>query len=109
MRKLLVLLTVSGFIGVCSAQEGEISVSAGVSRFGNATIGSVTGAASDLAKMNDGFRLGFRLTFNNMRFFGHEVGYAYNRSGVNFSGQDVSVPVHQGFYDFMVYATPKDT
>src|SRR4051812_35705431 len=105
MRNLLILLALSGFTAISYGQEAEISVSGGVSRAGDASIGTV----SDLAKMNGGFRLGFRITFNPQRFFGHEVGYAYSRTGVNIAGTDTSVPNHMGFYDFLLYLTPKDT
>jgi opacity protein-like surface antigen len=41
---------------------------------------------------------------------GQEFGYAYNRSGLNVEGQDFGgMAIHQGFYNFLVYATPEGT
>jgi hypothetical protein len=93
------------------AQVGEISVSGGVSRLGS-RIGSVSQAANDFFEMSSGFRLAFRFTINPKQFFGHEFGYAYNRSKLQpeTGGTDadrVTVPIHQGFYNFLLYATPE--
>ncbi len=94
------------------AQVAEFSASGGVSRLGNAGIGSssTTGLEDDY-ELRNGFRLGFRMTLNNWRFFGHEVGYAYNRTQfrVNDTGgySEYGTAIHQGFYDFLVYATPE--
>ena len=79
--------------------------------------------------MKGGFRLVFRMTLNTWRFMGHEFGYAYNRTSLNapattlsagiglpgvpppatttVAAQSISVPTHQGFYDFLVYALPE--
>lgn len=71
--------------------------------------------------MQSGFRLAFRMTLNSWRFFGNEFGYAYSRTSMEIPpittpilggttttpAQNVSVPIHQGFYDFLVYATPE--
>ena len=91
------------------AQVAEFSVSGGVSRFGSTSLGTL---GSDLTSGNinltDGFRLAFRFTVNTKEHFGHEFGYAYNRSHLRFNNdptQDMPMPVHQGFYDFLVYAT----
>jgi opacity protein-like surface antigen len=71
--------------------------------------------------MQRGFRLAFRMTLNSWRFFGHEFGYAYSHTSMMvpavpptltspaFPASTVSVPVHQGFYDFLAYATPEGT
>jgi opacity protein-like surface antigen len=93
------------------AQVGELSVSGGVSRIGG-RIGSLSEAANDFYEMSDGFRLAFRFTINPKEFFGHEFGYAYNRSKLQpeTGGTDadkISVPIHQGFYNFLIYATPE--
>src|SRR5437870_5546031 len=92
------------------AQVAEFSLSGGVSRFGNAKLGEVLdnlGNASDI-NLKDGFRLALRFTVNTYRFAGHEFGYAYNRSSIDFgSGTKYHTTVHQGFYDFLLYATPE--
>jgi opacity protein-like surface antigen len=92
------------FAVVGRAQVAEFSISGGVSRIG--TIGNLGTAGSDV-DLTNGFRLGLRFTLNTYRFFGHEFGYAYSRSHLQTTGTDVSVPIHQGFYDFLIYATPE--
>jgi hypothetical protein len=97
----------------CSAagfsQVGEISVSGGGSRFGGGSPGTEdTTTDSGKISVKGGFRMDVRLTINNYRFFGHEFGYGYSRSTYELpSSGDVSVPVHQGYYDFLVYGTPE--
>jgi opacity protein-like surface antigen len=97
-----------------AAQVAEFSASGGVSRLSNRDLGSLTtdaSAKSNDLELRDGFRLGFRMTINNWRFFGHEVGYAYNRTQIrdNVGGQDYGTAIHQGIYNFLVYATPEGT
>ena len=95
-----------------AAQVAELSASGGVSRLTNRDLGSLTsdasGKSNDL-ELRDGIRLGFRLTLNNWRYFGHEVGYAYNRTQLRDNSsappQDYGTAIHQGFYDFLMYAT----
>jgi opacity protein-like surface antigen len=80
--------------------------------------------------LSGGVRISLRMTINQWRFMGHEFGYAYNRTSVDqpaVSGittgvggptqpsspsssavaSSISVPSHQGFYDFLVYAAPE--
>ncbi|MGC8794665.1 MAG: outer membrane beta-barrel protein [Bryobacteraceae bacterium] len=106
-------------IGLCllasaalQAQVGEFSISAGRAASRN----NVLGTAADLTgallryKSETNFRLGFRLTFNNQRHFGHEIGYAYNRGKFTASTtppSEVGMPVHQGIYNFLAYVTPE--
>jgi opacity protein-like surface antigen len=50
------------------------------------------------------------LTLNSWRFFGHEFGYAYNRTHLRFESlnpTEQGMGIHQGFYDFLAYATPE--
>ncbi|PWU04886.1 MAG: hypothetical protein C5B51_15990 [Terriglobia bacterium] len=107
------------------AQSFELAVSGGQSEFtGNKNLGTATSdPASGQYVMKEGFRLTFRLTFNQGRFFGHEIGYSYNHTSVDAPAvtsssltgttttpaQNFSVPIHQGFYNFLVYATPEGT
>jgi opacity protein-like surface antigen len=112
------------FSSAAFAQVFEASVSGGVTRFGNADLGTATGVPTDPQYvMKGGFRLTFRMTINSWRFMGHEFGYGYNHTSVDvppisqpilagqsqIPAQNVSVPIHQGFYDFLVYATPEGT
>src|SRR5258705_9838386 len=71
--------------GLASAQVGEFSLSGGVSRFGNTSLGTNVDSAGNATNVtiNNGFRLAFRFTLNTYKFMGHEFGYAYSRSGVN--------------------------
>ena len=97
-------------VGLMPAQVAELAVSGGVSRFGKASLGSNVDQAGNTtnATVKDGFRLAVRFALNTYRFAGHEFGYAYNRSGVDL-GDSSTVPmnIQQGFYDFLVYATPE--
>src|SRR3989442_12178350 len=102
------LLCASAAVG--SAQVGEVSLSFGDSIFKD----NILGSAADLSgvtqfKMVNGFRITARLTLNTKRFIGHEFGYGYSRSklGIVGSSEQVGTPIHQGFYDFLVYATPE--
>ncbi len=98
--------------GGAAAQVGEISISAGRAASRN----NVLGTERDLSgqtleyKTETDFRLGFRFTFNSYRFFGHEIGYAYNHGKFKLSSTppaEVGMPVHQGMYNFLGYATPE--
>ncbi len=96
--------------GLASAQVAEFSLSGGVSRFGNTSLGTNMDSAGNISKVtiNDGFRLAFRFSLNTYKFMGHEFGYAYSRSGVNLgTGGSVPMSIQQGFYDFLLYATPE--
>jgi opacity protein-like surface antigen len=125
-----------GAFAACSSlalpQSFEASVGGGQSRFPskNADIGTSTSdPASGTYKMKDGIRINFRMTINTGKFLGHEFGYAYSRTsleapattvatgGIGLPGQpssttalaaqSISLPSHQGFYDFLVYAVPE--
>ena len=108
MRLASVVLLLCAFAGVTPAQVGEISVSLGQSVFKNGKLGSAGDLASQYT-VNDGFRIGARLTLNTRRFIGHEFGYAYSRSklGLTTSSEQASMPTHQGFYNFLLYLTPE--
>ncbi len=95
------------------AQVAEFSFSAGQSKISNGSIGTLAtaGGTKDDIQLKDGFRFGFRLTLNNWRFFGHEFGYAYNRTQFRLNTstppQDFGTAIHQGFYNFLAYAAPE--
>jgi opacity protein-like surface antigen len=121
---------------VCStaalAQSFEASVGGGqtIIPAKSAIIGTVgADPGSDPYKIKDGFRIGARMTLNQWRFMGHEFGYAYSRSMIDVpasatsgggtmpsqpgtaapatASTELSVPCHQGFYNFLVYAAPE--
>jgi opacity protein-like surface antigen len=103
------------FASAMSGQVFEVGMHGGVSRLSNREIGTIsTGSAGGNIKttLKDGFRLGFRMTLNNWRFMGHEFGYAYNRTKLRFEStppQESGMAIHQGLYNFLVYATPEGT
>jgi len=128
MRRLWFLLPALAATSLSFAQSFEASVGGGQSFFPskNAAIGTSTSdPASGTYKMKDGIRITLRMALNTGRFTGHEFGYAYSRTGLqapavttatsvgNVVGTtttpatDYSLPSHQGFYDFLVYAMPE--
>jgi opacity protein-like surface antigen len=104
--KLLLLLASCTFL---YGQSAEFSVHGGVSRLNNAGLGDF-GMSSDTSRyaLGDGFRIGFRTTLNSWRYFGHEFGYAYNRAQLRelTGNTEFGMAIHQGFYNFIAYATP---
>jgi hypothetical protein len=80
-----------------SAQSFEAGLHGGVSRFGDKALGLGY-------SLGDGFRIGTRMTTNTEGFFGHEFGYAYNRTQLQLGGSQQGMAVHQGLYHFNLYA-----
>lgn len=113
MNLLALFLAVTAISVPAFAQVAEFSFHGGQSMIPDGDIGQ--GRSGERYSLDDGFRFGFRTTLNNWMFFGHEFGYAYNRTkllvdGQPFSsqGQDISgMAIHQGFYNFLGYATPE--
>lgn len=109
MRHFTVALLAAMSAATAFAQVGEVSLSAGASRLNSNSIGSLvdsTGATTD-ALVNSNFRIGLRLTINSYRFFGHEFGYAYNHANLTVGSTQYGMPIHQGMYNFLAYATPE--
>ncbi|HUQ91735.1 MAG TPA: outer membrane beta-barrel protein [Bryobacteraceae bacterium] len=94
--------------GPVFAQTAEFAVTGGVSRLNNKSLG-VLSDAGDITRygLTDGWRIGFRTTLNNWRFFGHEFGYAYNRTQLRneTSQEETGMAIHQGFYNLLAYGT----
>jgi opacity protein-like surface antigen len=94
-------------------QVFEVGVQGGVSRLSNRELGSIstgTPGSNIRVVLNDGWRMGFRMTLNNWRFFGHEFGYAYNRTKLRFEtspAEESGMAIHQGLYNMLAYATPE--
>ncbi len=106
MRTFSLLLLATG---LAYGQSAEFSVTGGVSRLNNSQIGGFADSTGSSAfSLRDGWRIGFRTTVNNWRFFGHEFGYGYNRTQLREegTGTETGMAIHQGFYNFLVYATP---
>ncbi|MBV8821012.1 MAG: outer membrane beta-barrel protein [Acidobacteriaceae bacterium] len=91
-------------------QSFDASISGGASVITNNSIGqdifSSGATASSQVRLNNGFRLAFRLGFDLKSHIGAEVGYAYNRSQLHFDGPPVTEQgfgIHQGFADALYY------
>ena len=94
---------------VSRGQTAEFWFGGGESFLSDHNIGSTTpaGSPSDV-KLDDGYRINFRLALNTWRRMGHEFGYAYNRSHLYIFGVDNGgMAIHQGFYNFLLYALPE--
>lgn len=101
MRLCIAVFTLLGAASFASAQPFEASVSGGAGRISSPDLGS--GFALD-----NGWNIGFRMTLNTYKFFGHEGGYIYNRTNLLSDGLDQGgMAVHTGFYNFLVYGTPE--
>lgn len=86
------------------AQNTEAAVSGGVSRLQGAFLGTSGGTRVTL---DDGFRLGFRLTLNPGLWTGHEIGYAYSRTSFLLDPQQAGsfgTSIHTGSYAYLLYA-----
>lgn len=84
-----------------NAQVAEFGIGGGVSNLSNKDLGSGY-------SLDDGWSLIFRLTINNWNFMGQEFGYGYNRTKLLSGNQSFGgMAFHQGFYNFLVYATPE--
>lgn len=93
---------------VLSGQSVGVWVGGGVSRLTNNGIGSFTPSGNkDDVQLKDGFRINFRLALDTRKYMGHEIGYAYNRTQLAEVGSaEQGMAIHQGFYNFLLYATP---
>lgn len=107
MRKLLFAAVFCACATIASAQVAELSASGGASGFRGAGLIPNALPGNDIT-LGDGVRLGFRLTINNWKFFGNEVGLGYAHSALEAQGQgSVGMAVYSGFYDLLAYATPE--
>ena len=112
LRLLRVCCCLLAVAAAAYGQAAEASVSMGASIFTDKDLGDlgVQGAARETLKLDgSGFRITARFSINNWRFFGHEFGYGYDRTGLDFGSQGgkVGMAVHQGFYDFLAHALPE--
>jgi opacity protein-like surface antigen len=105
MRK-LVLLTFLLALPACSFGQGfEAWVGGGISNLTNRNIGSLDGV--NQIELQNGWLINFRLGLNTWRYFGHEIGYQYARTDWNIAGTSAGSAVHEGNYNFLVYAVPE--
>lgn len=109
MKRIFPVLTFCalGLPATLFGQAAEFWLGGGTSTLTNKGIGSfsTTGSANDV-QLKGGFRINFRLALNTRAYMGHEVGYAYNRTQLAVAGSaDQGMAIHQGFYNFLLYAT----
>lgn len=95
-----------------SGQALELAVGGGQTRLSNAGLGKLSAASlrKDDYALKGAFRMVFRMTTNSGDHFGHEFGYAYNRTmlqqfGDAGSTSETGMATHQGFYNYLAYAT----
>jgi hypothetical protein len=101
--------------GPAAAQVLEAGGFGGVLRFSNRTLGSigasVPGDPPTSIQFKDSWAFGFRMTLNPWTHFGHEMGYAYHRSPIQFgtsaNAEVQGTAIHNGNYSFLAYATPE--
>lgn len=112
MRKLVVVLFLA-CAGSAWGQFFEAWFNGGQSLISNKGLGSFLpaeqGGTKNDFQLEDGFRFSFRMDLNNDSHFGHEVQYAYSRTKLNSGGVEQGMAIHQGGYNFLLYATPEGT
>ena len=103
-----VLALLLASVGGASAQVAEVAVSAGWSAFTDTTLGTLGfGADSAPVDLDNGVRIGGRLSMNRW-FLGHELSYAWQKSGLKIAGDDSGgMSIQNFFYNFVVHATPQ--
>jgi hypothetical protein len=113
MRHFLAVLCLT-VPSIAYGQYGELGLSVGASILGNKGLGStsLSNPGRDDVFLTNGFRFGFRVTFNQGSHFGHEIFYAYNRTHLKIKvpppEQDLGgMAIHLGGYSFLIYATPE--
>jgi opacity protein-like surface antigen len=107
-------LLIGSFFLLCAAalspaQVAEFGMFAGTNNTSNNQVGTLTAdPTTGQVAVAGNWKFGFRITLNSWRFFGNEFGYAYNRAQLQVPGSpDQGMAIHQGFYDFLVYARPE--
>lgn len=82
----------------------------GIMRLSGRDLGTFTVGGTDRITLEDGWRIAFRMTINNWMHFGHEIGYAYNRTKFRVNSnpvQEAGTAIHEGGYSFLAYALPQ--
>jgi hypothetical protein len=111
MRQFILGLAVLFAFGASGrAQEAEVSITGGLASFSNSKFGNLTANGDPQGELtaDNGFRIGARLSLNSWEFLGHEISYAYQRSGLNIGGADSGgMAIQNYYYNFVVHATPQ--
>jgi opacity protein-like surface antigen len=117
MKKFAVVLVLA-CAGSAWGQTFEVWFNGGQSILSNRGLGTLNvdqngtplpGASKNDFQLEDGFRFSFRMALNNDSHFGHEVQYAYSRTQLNSGGVKQGMAIHQGGYNFLLYATNEGT
>ena len=127
MRTWLAVTTLAGISASAFGQTFEASLNFGRSLFGGSKTQGTVSADPNSAKYiyKDGFHMALRMTINTKQFMGYEFGYAYNRTSIEIpasapasaggqpvvtaAAESVGVPIHHGFANVLLYATPEGT
>jgi len=115
MKKLAVAVLFLTCASFSYGQLFEAWFNGGQSLLQSRDLGSTVPATSgglpdDFQLGRSGFRFSFRIAFNGDGHFGHEIQYAYNRTKLIVGGQAAAgMAIHQGGYNYLVYATPEGT
>jgi hypothetical protein len=104
MRSVWIVAGLCVWATAACAQVGEFGISFGAARYSNNDVGT---DGQFRYTVDGNFRLGLRLTLNTYRFFGHEIGYAYNRGSLEVAGEGSGMSIHQFGYSFLAYGTPE--
>jgi len=110
-------------LAVCApafAQPFEFFFNGGQGIMSNSGLGTTAqfGGSPNDVSLADGFRFSFRVGFNSETIFGHEVQYAYQRTQLTYASSAAlgtttptqqGMAVHEGGYNFLVYATREGT
>ena len=107
MTKLLLFTSLLGLPVISSAQGFEAWVGGGVNNLSSKYIGSIDGTTAGDVNLQNGWRLNFRMGLNTWRYFGHEIGYSYDRTDWKIGGVSYGSAIHQGTYNFLAYAIPE--
>jgi opacity protein-like surface antigen len=109
MRSSALAALVLAGASIASAQTAEASLSFGQSIVRDNALGADLPGASSFYKVKDGFRVSARFTVNTKRYLGHEFGYGYARTKIEYPDNQgtVGMPTHQGYYNVLLYAIPE--
>jgi opacity protein-like surface antigen len=111
------LLLLSGLLAApAAAQYAEIGITGGYSRFTNSRIAEFTqfGGGGTSYDIDNGIRIGVRMSFDLKEFFAHELAYAWQRSGLTQTefGEGFSesldlgsMSAHNYYYSLVAHAT----
>jgi len=95
------------------SQAAEITFTVGQSVFTADSSGGLVpgfGQPPEEVTVDDGIRIGARLSFNSWGFFGQELSYAFQSSGMDLRGADfMDLSVQNYFYNLVAHATPSGT